>query len=382
MTARFLLCVTLLVGFPATALADNWEARGKAAADYSAGLGGRALLVMVDGQVVFEQYDNGWSADRPHPLASGTKSFSGILAAAAIEDGYIGGWDANISENIKAWRDDPLKRHITLRQLLSLSSGLDARDPALESRGGGRLLGEQAAQRTRRIEGAGKPPAPDMFAAALAVEMTGEPGKQFAYGPSHFYAFGAYLEACLVVADAPQKTVQDYFQARIAEPIGLEIGRWGQDRAGHPNLPGGMMLTARQWARFGEFVRLGGAVRQADGTLKQVLAAETLGECFKRSENNPQYGLTWWLPGEAGPAAGDSLRERLRAAALNGQMGEIRDADGDPVTAYVAAGLGQQRLIVLPEQKMVIVRFAEGVPNGRQYGDAELLRLLLPASAE
>jgi len=37
----------------------------EAAADYSARLGGRAVLVMVDGEIVFERYDNGFE---PGPL--------------------------------------------------------------------------------------------------------------------------------------------------------------------------------------------------------------------------------------------------------------------------------------------------------------------------
>ncbi len=43
-----------------------------AAANYSAKNSGRAMLVMRDGEVLYERYDNGWSATRPHPLASGT----------------------------------------------------------------------------------------------------------------------------------------------------------------------------------------------------------------------------------------------------------------------------------------------------------------------
>ena len=46
---------------------DETKAKYEAAADYSAGLGGRALLVMVDGKVVYERYDRGWAAERPTP---------------------------------------------------------------------------------------------------------------------------------------------------------------------------------------------------------------------------------------------------------------------------------------------------------------------------
>jgi len=50
------------------------------AADYSTKLVGQAVLVQQGGQVIFERYDNNWSADAPHPLASGTESFTGVAA--------------------------------------------------------------------------------------------------------------------------------------------------------------------------------------------------------------------------------------------------------------------------------------------------------------
>ena len=168
---------------------DETKAKYEAAADYSAGLGGRALLVMVDGKVVYERYDRGWAAERPHPLASGTKSFSGVLAAAAIQDRIIESWDARVSDTIRPWQEDPLKRDITLRHLLSLSSGLDPADPALESLGGGAVLGEAAARRSERIAKSGVAQADDKHAAALAARLTGRPGQQFEYGAAHFYAF-------------------------------------------------------------------------------------------------------------------------------------------------------------------------------------------------
>src|SRR5690349_15716530 len=41
----------------------------KAAADYSKAQTGQATLVMFDGKVIFEQYDNGGAMEKPHRLA-------------------------------------------------------------------------------------------------------------------------------------------------------------------------------------------------------------------------------------------------------------------------------------------------------------------------
>jgi len=52
----------------------------KAAAEYSHSQHGTGVLVMVLGEIVFEDYAPGWTADKPHLLASGTKSFCGVMA--------------------------------------------------------------------------------------------------------------------------------------------------------------------------------------------------------------------------------------------------------------------------------------------------------------
>jgi len=77
---------------------------------------------MQDGKVVFEQYDNGGSASQQQMLASGTKSFNGIVAAAAITDGLIT-FDDLASTYLPEWKTDARKSRITLRQMLNQTDG-------------------------------------------------------------------------------------------------------------------------------------------------------------------------------------------------------------------------------------------------------------------
>ena len=55
----------------------------KAAADYSRSVTGQTMVVMFDGKIIFEQYDNGGAIEQPHRLASGAKCFVGSAATAA-----------------------------------------------------------------------------------------------------------------------------------------------------------------------------------------------------------------------------------------------------------------------------------------------------------
>jgi len=77
---------------------------------------------MYDGEIIYEKYSNGGSSEKLQWLASGNKSFAGIVAIAAVEDGLIKLED-KVCEIIDQWKNDPLKSKITYRHLLGLTCG-------------------------------------------------------------------------------------------------------------------------------------------------------------------------------------------------------------------------------------------------------------------
>ena len=60
-----------------------------AAAQYAERYGLHALVVQRGDEIVFERYGGGYDAAKPHALYSGTKSFWGLLASAAQDDGLL-----------------------------------------------------------------------------------------------------------------------------------------------------------------------------------------------------------------------------------------------------------------------------------------------------
>ena len=95
------------------------------ALEYSKSNNGLSLLILQKGKLLFEDYHNGYSKDDTHMLASATKSFSGVLLAALVEDKIVSSFDEKVSLTISEWAADPAKANITLRQLLNLTSGID-----------------------------------------------------------------------------------------------------------------------------------------------------------------------------------------------------------------------------------------------------------------
>ena len=221
----FLLCV-LFFGFSVNAQTVLSEPqRYKLAADYSEQNNGSAVVVIKGDKVVFENYQNGFTADIPHFLASGSKSFVGVMAVAAQEDGLLK-LDEKVSDTITEWKKDARQSQVTIRQLLSLTSGIDV----------------------------GQNFFPPGFAEAVKYEMKHTPGETFEYGPVPFQVFGELMRRKL----APQnETVRGYLDRRILNPIGMKIAFW-RKIDGELDLPGGAFATANEWAKFGLFLKNGG----------------------------------------------------------------------------------------------------------------------------
>ena len=229
-----------------------------AAAAYAERHALHALVVQQRDDVTFERYEGGYDAAKPHALYSGTKSFWGVLAVAAQEDGLLD-VDEPVARTIPSWGDGP-KARVTLRDLLQLTSGI----------GFGGL-------------GTAVP----SFERALAVELKDEPGEKFTYGGIPLQVFGAVLARKLAPSGL---SPNGFLHERILDPIGLRVGSWRELRDGSNPLPTGAFLAAREWLKFGALVRDGGAWKK-----KTIVSKAALARCFAGSVANPRYGLAWWL---------------------------------------------------------------------------------------
>lgn len=300
------------------------------AAAYSAERRGVSLLIMRRGEIVFEDYPNGGGVDRGWELASGTKSFTGVMCAAAIQDGLISSWDEPAAETLSEWRGDA-RRQIAIRHLLSLTSGI----------AGGSIA---------------RPPT---YADAIAQQAVAPPGERFAYGPTPFQIFGEIIRR---KAGDPLH----YLTRRILAPLSIMPSRWRRGADGNPQMPSGAALTARDWARFGWFV-----LQDGEGRVDRA----ALRACFEPSRANPGYGLSLWL-----------LREGLIPPGRIQSVDVAPELEGRIGPVSMAAGAGDQRLYLIPQREIVVVRQATGIlqaligrQRGARWSDAAFLRMLFGA---
>ncbi len=185
----------------------------EAALEYSLKHGPRALLVARGSDPLVEIYENGASADTSQPLYSGTKSFWGVAALRAQEENLLS-LDEPVAATFPAWSEDPWKRRVTPRMLLSLTAGF----------GFGGL-------------GSSVPP----YERALAMELKNEPGSTFAYGGIQLQVFGAVLARKLAPLGI---TPQQFLTKRVLDPAEVHITAWRSLSDGTQPLPTGASVTA------------------------------------------------------------------------------------------------------------------------------------------
>ena len=298
--------------------------------EYSMSTGGQTFLVMYDGKIIYEKYSNGGSSEKLQWLASGSKSFVGIVAVAAVEDGLIK-LDDRVCEIIHKWKNDKLKSEITYRHLLTLTSGFG-------------------------------PLKPDDFKNYTWDDLTekpliSKPGEKFRYGGVHLNIFAYALQLIL-----KNETFEDYLKRRVIEPLNITLKWLLRCKDGNPQVAGGVFMTARDWAKFGEFVRLNGKYGG-----KQIIKEELIKECFKGSDANPYYGLTWWLKSEK------TNFYIFDIVALNWKK-EISH-NYIPSDLVAACGAGGQRLYIIPSLKLVIVRQGN-FQSRKKFIDSEFLKFI------
>lgn len=90
-----------------------------------------SVLVSQNGKIIYEQYFNGYRRDSLHDTRSSFKSITSLLVGIAIDKGLIKNVDQKVCTFFPrdtAFNLDPLKRQMTIRNLLEMRTGLDCEE--------------------------------------------------------------------------------------------------------------------------------------------------------------------------------------------------------------------------------------------------------------
>lgn len=309
----------------------------------------RAVLVLSGGRVIAERYAPGYHENTRFVSWSMAKTITGVLIGLLVADGRL---RLDESAPVAAWQrpGDP-RGEITLRQLLQMRAGLqhtEAGNPPYES------------DEVRMLFLDGRD---NMAAYAESQPLEAEPGRKFEYSTATTVILADIAANALTQSKDPaerRRVVSDYLRTRLFEPLGARSMLPEFDAAG--TMVGGSLIhaSARDWARLGEFMRNGGAVKGA-----QVLPRGWIEFMTAPSPRNPGYGAQTWLNR---PQADDGKQLFPGAAqsvfSLNGHLG--------------------QYVVVSPAQDLTVVRLGKtDDPVGAPVRDkiARIIQLFPKAGA-
>ncbi|MDH0867121.1 serine hydrolase [Mitsuaria sp. GD03876] len=240
--------------------------------------GATSVLLRRQGRVEVELYARGATPETLHDTRSVGKSVTGLLVAAAVQDGLLRRETPVFAELADARpfaNDGPVKRGIVVEDLLTMSSALDCDDNAPASPGNEENMYPQ--QRWLRW-------AIDLPTRTVARDAQG-------LGPFAYCTAGVFLLGQLLERRAPGG-LEAYAQRRLFAPLGITTWQWSRSPSGETMTGGGLRLRTRDWASLAQLL-----LRQGTGSDGPVLAPEQVTALLTARRTTPfgaAYGELFW----------------------------------------------------------------------------------------
>jgi CubicO group peptidase (beta-lactamase class C family) len=267
-----------------------------------------------------------------HSMQSVSKTVSSIILGIAITRGdFKAGLDTPLLKYFdvaKLKNVDERKRRITLRHVLTMSTGLD--------------WNEDVSYDDPRNDSSLMEATDDWVQYVINRPMAQEPGKVFNYS-SGVSALLAYL-----FQKETGQDIERYGEKYLFTPLGMDHF-WKRTPLGLPDTEGGLFLNTNDFAKIGYLYLHDG---MWDG--KQIVSKEWVKQSLAPSIDTGEghkYGYQWWL-----------LPRTDR-----------------PGYVWMALGLGGQILMVFPEEDLVAVVTGWEIIKVNDSEDRELVSQILSA---
>ncbi len=265
----------------------------------------RSVLVSVDGQTVVQHYQDRTPKDYAH-VWSVTKSVLSSLVGIAVDEGRLA-LDTTLPELLPQHTSvmTEQEKTITLRQLLTMTSGIAGDDGAMN------------------------PSSDDAAGQILTYGTTNDPGVAFEYSNG-----GAHLVAA-VLREAVDRPILEYAREKLFDPLGINTRpawqgwdtgsrqsgfakpgfAWATDASGLQVGGMGLKLTAPDLLKIGELFVNGGRWQGRQIVSESWVQESTSPQLTpEQAEAEGQYGYLWWtgdVNGHAGFVASGSYSQRI-----------------------------------------------------------------------
>lgn len=291
-----------------------------------------SILIIQDGELVFEEYFSGYDFDYfgeqfrgekidfgiydTHDLASVTKIIASTLVGVAIDNGFIDSVNEKISKFFPEYSGlfEEEKEKITIEHLLSMTSGLKWDDES------------SIVDTSRRNDLVELFYVEDPIEYILSKPVIFEPGSRFHYSGGDVNLLGE------VIYKATGQKIDEFSYEYLFNPLGITDYKWDYINSDIVYTSGGSKMRPRDLAKIG-YLHLNEGLWQD----KQMISEEWIEASIKEyielptswSNHGDRYGYQWFLRSDF-----------------------VNDKE---VNSYLRTGWGGQRLSVYPSLDTIIV---------------------------
>lgn len=278
-----------------------------------------SVLLFKDDALVLEEYFSEYSVEKPHDLRSVSKSIRAILLGIAIDKGYIESIDDKITKYLKKPMPqknlDERKNTLTIRHLITMSTGLDCNDWDKHSKGQ-----EDKVYKKK-----------DWLQYTLDLPMINDPGTV-----SNYCSMGVVLLA-EIIERASGMSIHEFAETYLFKPLDIQGVTWGHTSNKEVLSAGKRInMTSRGMLKIGLLV-----LNKGKWDDKQIVSSHWIEEATtpKTKITNIDYGYLWWnIPFKQ---------------------------SNNMLMSKAATGNGGQYIIVIPELNLVAV-FTGGAYNSSE----------------
>lgn len=290
-----------------------------------------SIVVVKDGKLLIEEYFNGATRHTLNDTRSVGKSFASAMMGIAINDGYI----KSENQTLKDFYDltkfanySPKKESVTIKSLLTMSSGFDADDNDEKSPGNEENMY----------------PTSDWvkFTLDLPMDNKKEVGKNWNY----------FTAGVVVLGDIINKSVpgglKKYADNKLFKPLGIEKYEWQYTPQKLPSTAGGLRMSSLNFAKFGQLYKNGGSWKG-----KQLIPRSWVDKTFTKYltlpfDSNGFYGYLFW--------------------------NITYNVNGKQYEAFYCTGNGGNKIFIFKNEPLVIVITATAY--NKPYGHSQVNKIM------
>ncbi|KFF13340.1 beta-lactamase [Chryseobacterium soli] len=294
------------------------------------------IVVIKNNKLLIEEYFSNSGRDSLQDTRSVGKSFASALTGIAIKEGYLKNENQKLGEfyHLKEYKHyTPKKDSVTLKSLLTMSSGFEGNDEEETSPGNEENMY----------------PTDNWVKFTIDVPMTDQKiGEKWSY----------FTAGVVVVGDVLDKNIpgglEAYADKKLFKPLGINTYQWQYTPQHKISLAGGLRMNALDFAKFGQLYKNEG-IWNGKRLIDKAWIKKSFTNYFADNKDFEGYGYLFW-------------RKVYKVGNRNFE-------------AYQCSGNGGNKIIMFTEIPVVIVISAKAYNRSYAHSQAEKIvqEYLLPA---